>query len=306
MLTAGKDRIAVVYGGNNAERRVSLRSGETVSDQLLGLGFEVEAILVGENPVRSVLECRADGVIIMLHGGWGEDGRLQAFLELLGLPYSGSRPLSCAVAMNKVFAKNLFIAAGVPTPAWSVLRDMEELKGVATTLPLPWVVKPVSQGSSVGIALVEHLDDTTIVSSLLEQYDELLLESFVSGKILTVPVIDVPGESRPLGPLEIVPQRSKLYDAEAKYYGLKDYILQPELSPSALQAASDVAFQAHQALGCSGVTRVDLIYSLYAGPFVLEVNTIPGMGSGGNIITACESQGISRQSLVGYLVASVK
>jgi D-alanine-D-alanine ligase len=299
--------LTVLYGGTSAEAEVSIVSGELVSELLEHLGHNVRRARVGSDPFRELVSLKnsTEGAVIMLHGGWGEDGTIQACLDLIGIPYTGSRALPSALAMHKDIAKALFRQAGIPTLSWRTSEDVGSFQEAIEFLGLPCVIKPCAEGSSVGVSLLKRLPSEGAISSLLEKNRKVLIEAYAPGMILTVPVIDVPGYERALHPIQIIPTRSELYDREAKEEGLREYNLEPPLDTFELQIVETVSWNAHRALGCSGVTRVDLIYA-GSGPQILEVNTIPGMGPRGNLISACEAQGLDRLQLVDYIVRSIR
>jgi D-alanine-D-alanine ligase len=298
-------RIGVLYGGVTPEREVSLASGNLVLGELAAQGFKPVRLLVDGNPVPGVLGSGAERFVIALHGGWGEDGRIQSLLELCGFQYSGSRPLPSAIAMNKVISKRLFVSARIPTPRWVVVNSVDQAKQALGDLPLPWVAKPLAEGSSVGVTLLSEFD-VEALGALLANHDQLLIEEYIEGLILTVPVLDVSGSETVVRPLQIVPTESPVYDRRAKSEGLRVYNPAPDVPDTDLMSISDVALRAHHDLGCSGITRVDLVYSRVRGPFVLEVNTIPGMGPTGNLVTACSANGINRRDLVRLLLKTIR
>lgn len=301
----GMGKTVVLFGGLGNEQTISMLSGEFVTSELMKIGVNVTPILVKEfslEVLRAVLDSH---VINMLHGGWGENGKLQGMLDVFGVPYSGSRALPSALAMQKDLAKLVFMGSGIPTPDWHVLRRGDDVAHAVQACTKPVVVKPTSEGSSVGVELFEDGVQAAQLNTLLQQYQSLIIEDYVEGKILTVPIIDVLGEIRVLRPLEIVPTASKLYDRPAKKNSLRTYNFRPQLSATDLELVMSVALKAHNSLGCSGITRVDLVYSNSGQPFVLEVNTIPGMSAGGNLVSACKDQGISTADLMTYILDSV-
>jgi D-alanine-D-alanine ligase len=299
-------RIAVLYGGNSSERDVSLASGSLVLDELRGLGVDAIPIRLDDSFVEPIVSAHADAFLIALHGGWGEDGRVQALLELMQMPYSGSRSFPSALAMNKDAAKSVFRAKGLLTPDWEIVRSKDELADAIARLGVPLILKPISEGSSIGLELLESPEHEPVSGPLLAQYGEMLAERFIEGRILTVTVLDVPPDPRSLCPLEIVPTKARIYDREAKREGYRDYVVKPNLPAAVLQYVSRVGWLAHRSLGCSGISRVDLVHTPADETFVLEVNTVPGMGPTGNLVTTCEAQGISRRDLVQMLVNSIR
>lgn len=296
----------VLSGGNTAEREVSLASGDFVCEQLKALGEDFAAIVLEDDPVTPILEADVDAFVIALHGGWGEDGRIQSFLDLLGKPYTGSRPLSSALAMNKSAAKLVFTASGVPTPRWRRIRKPAEIEIALAELPAHLVIKPTAEGSSVGVQLAHRKGAKRTAEVALQLFDDILIEEFIDGKFLTVTVFDTARETRTLPPLEIVPLEGRLYDRRAKTQGLRRYNAEPELPATMAEHVKEVALSAHRALGCRGITRTDCIVTGDTNQiYVLEVNTIPGMGPTGNLVTTCAAAGIAGPSLARVLLDSV-
>ncbi|MCK4911875.1 MAG: D-alanine--D-alanine ligase [Thermodesulfovibrionales bacterium] len=262
-------RIGVLLGGTSAEREVSLKSGAAVSGALRELGYDVVDIDVGADLCARLRQERVELAFIALHGGTGEDGSVQGLLEVMGIPYTGSGVLASAVAMDKVFSKTLFERAGIKVPGYEVISSMDE----KVKMPLPVVVKPSREGSSIGVFIVtqkEELKDA--LEAALEYEGPALVERYIKGKEVQIGVL---GE-RALGGVEVRPT-NEFYDYEAKYTaGKTQYILPPEMDERSYALAMEAGLAAHRALGCGGATRVDLLVDgndIYA----LEVNTIPGM-----------------------------
>jgi D-alanine-D-alanine ligase len=268
MLTNKK--IGVIAGGVSAEREVSLRSGEAVFNALKQKGYNV--VFIDADPrLPEVLRSEAiDVAFLVLHGGWGEDGSVQGMLEVMGIPYTGSGVLASAVAMDKVASKKLFMAEGLKIPPFMVINPEKPCK---PEFPLPWVIKPAREGSSVGVSIVEGEEDFMKgVKEAARFGKRVIVERYIEAKEVHVGIL---GEEV-LGAVEVRPKR-RFYDYTAKYTpGETEYILPPELDKDVYEEVKTTALKAHLALGCTGATRVDL---LVAGGevYVLEVNTIPGM-----------------------------
>ena len=267
-------RVAVLLGGPSAEREVSFNTGRAMAQALRARPYEVIEIDPGHDlPARLVAE-RIDVVLNALHGTWGEDGRLQGLLDWMAIPYTGDGLRACLLSMDKKLSKELFRLAGVPVAA-----DVVWTRGGAghalAALPfgVPLVVKPVAEGSSVGVTIVRS--EGTFAPALAAAFGvsrAVLIEQFVAGPELSVVTLG----DRTLGSVEIEPAR-EFYDYEAKYgqAGTR-YHIPPRLDPEVRAAAEAAGLGAHLALGCRGVTRTDVIVGA-AGPIVLEVNTLPGM-----------------------------
>lgn len=300
-----RDVLGILSGGTSPESDISLSSGRHLAHLLRSHGHRCDLIVLTENPVPALLEANVDGFIVAMHGGWGEDGRLQSVLDIIGAPYSGSRPRASMLAMHKGLSKQVFRAAGVPTPDGRLLRSPGDIAAVRARLSPPWVVKPVDSGSSLGVCVVAEDEAEEVIASALGSFGELLVEEFVAGKILTVAVLDVPSGLRVLEPLEIRPHGGAIYDERTKSLGLRTYG-RPELDDAARQRTMDAAAAAHAALGCSGITRVDCIHSDELGPVILEVNTIPGMEPTGNLLQCCAAAGVGEAEFAAMLIESVR
>lgn len=273
-------KIGVLAGGLSAEREVSLKTGGAIYNALKGLGYNVCLIDAGKDLAETIKKENVEAAFIALHGGHGEDGSIQGLLEVAGVPYTGSGVLASALAMDKEFSKRMFREQGLPVPEGVTLGKNEFLKAggiLAMELdfaPLPWVVKPVTEGSSIGVSMVgrrEELAPALEKAFLLS--GRVIVERRVLGKEVQVGILG----GRVLGSVEIRPSLD-FYSYEAKYTGGKTrYILPPEVDAKHLEEAHRVGLAAHKALGCRGATRVDLILDPGLRPWVLEVNTIPGM-----------------------------
>jgi D-alanine-D-alanine ligase len=270
--------IAVLMGGWSAEREVSLRSGTACADALERQGFRVSRIDVTREIASVLRELKPDVALNVLHGRPGEDGTIQGLLEVLAIPYTHSGVLSSALAMQKDLAKVVLRAAGVPVPEGLVVSRLDAAK--EHVLPRPYVIKPIAEGSSVGVFIVtpEHDHPPQELNRADWTFGErVLCESYIAGKELTCAVIG----DEALGVIEIV-SAVQFYDYEAKYApGGSKHLLPAPLSSFVYQEVRRLALQAHRALGCRGVSRGDFRYDDKiegtGGLFCLEVNTQPGM-----------------------------
>jgi len=282
MLTDKK--IGVLMGGISSEREVSLRSGSAVFNALKKLGYNAVAIDAASNICEVLKKEKIDIAFLVLHGGWGEDGSIQGLLEVMGIHYTGSDVISSALAMNKAASKKIFIYHKIPVPPFTVVsrqssvvsENSETLNSQLSTLnfPLPWVVKPVCEGSSVGVSIVK--DKNQLEDALKTGFsygNEIIIEKYIEGKEVHIGILN----DRALGGVE-VKTSLEFYSYEAKYTaGLTEYILPPKIEEAVYMKAKDAALSANRALGCSGATRVDLRIDDDGNPYVLEINTIPGM-----------------------------
>lgn len=287
--------IGVLYGGESSERDVSLESGEAVFRALITQGFSAELIDTAENNAIDTLISRIDRAVIMLHGRGGEDGVIQGLLETLKIPYSGSSVPACALAMDKWRSKLVFEGSGVPTPKFSVVSSVEDLLIACDELRFPLIVKPSSEGSSIGLSKVARIEDVDAAFNLARKYDPIVIaEKFIQGDELTVAILN--GE--PLPVVRIVAPNNN-YDYRAKYHSNETKYF----CPSGLEGRVDlelqnIALRAFNALGCSGWGRVDIMIDEADLPWVLEVNTVPGMTSHSLVPMAAEASGINFEHLV--------
>jgi len=294
-------RVTVLMGGASSEREVSLRSGAAAAAALGQAGFTVTAVDVGRDPAelaRKVAETRPEVVFNALHGRFGEDGCVQGVLDLMGVPYTHSGVLASAAAMDKDFARRLFATAGIPVAEGRVVA-----KGEKEPLPRPYVVKPINEGSSVGVHIVKDGTNASPLESWPFDADKVLVEAFIPGRELTAAVMG----DRTLGVLEITSDRG-FYDYEAKYAPGGSRHLMPAPLPEADYAeACRLALAAHQVLGCRGVSRTDLRYDdtepgRPARLYVLEVNTQPGMTATSLVPEIAAHAGIGFPDLVRWMV----
>ena len=267
-------KIGVLMGGLSAEREVSLKSGTAVHTALLERGYDAVAIDVGRDLAVNLSRERVDLAFVCLHGRYGEDGAVQGLLELLAIPYTGSGVLASALAMDKVFAKKIFAAAGLTITPHLVVSRGESVAADSLPFPLPVVVKPSREGSSVGVSIVRTPAELPEKLAIAFGYDrDLLIEKYVKGREIQVGILD----GRALGAIEIVP-KNEFYDFEAKYTdGMATHIMPAPLAAADYTELLLLGERAHEALGCSGYSRVDFIVTPAGENYLLEVNTLPGM-----------------------------
>jgi D-alanine-D-alanine ligase len=295
--------VAVLMGGWSAEREVSLRSGRACADALERRGYRVTRIDVGRDIAIVLGTVKPDVALNVLHGRPGEDGTLQGMLEILGIPYSHSGVMASAVAMQKDIAKELLRAADVPVPEGLVASRLEVAK--EHVLPPPYVIKPVAEGSSVGVFIVaeDHAHPPQELTRPDWAYgDRVVVEKFIPGKELTCAVMG----DEALGVIEIVPT-VRFYDYEAKYApGGSKHVLPAPVSPIVYQLSRRLALAAHRALGCRGVSRADFRYDDRiegtGGLVCLEVNTQPGMTETSLVPELAAHAGITFDELVRWMV----
>jgi D-alanine-D-alanine ligase len=304
---AGK-RIGVLRGGRSTEREVSLRSGAAVAAALKRQGYEVLEL----EPDRALLAHltgeiesgrRIEVAFVVLHGRGGEDGQMQGVLEWAGIPYTGSGVLASAMGMNKAVTKQLMQADGMPTPWW--LRwQCAPSAGLPAVERFPVVVKPTSEGSTVGVSIVTAPADLAAAVERAGRYDgDVLIEDYIEGNELTVAVLD--GE--PLPPIEVVPHEG-FYNYEAKYTpGRCEYRLPPtDVAEATWRQAQALASRLDRLLGCAGATRVDFRVDRAGKPWVLEINTVPGMTETSLLPKAAAAAGLGYDAVVLRILASAQ
>lgn len=283
--------IGVLMGGTSAERDISLKSGASVLGALKRLGFNAKGVDVGKDVCEVLIKENVEVAFLALHGGTGEDGSMQGMLEVLGIPYTGSGVLASALAMDKLASKKMFIHEDLRVPEFEVIR-----KGESPTLPMPFVVKPVREGSSIGVSIVRNAEEAGAAIDAALQYTGIaLVEQYIKGKEVHIGIL----HDRALGGVEVRPS-VEFYDFKAKYdtsSGTR-YILPPEIDGEIYEKAKDLALTAHIAIGAEGATRVDLLVDARGEIFVLEVNTIPGMTETSLLPKIASLEGFSFDSLV--------
>ena len=296
--------VAVLMGGWSNERPVSLMSGNGVADALEKLGYQVSRVDMDRNVAQVLMALRPDIVFNALHGVPGEDGSVQGMLDLMGIPYTHSGMVTSVIAIDKELTKQCLVPAGIPMPKGTMV-DSESLY-VADPLPRPYVLKPVNEGSSVGVAIVT--EDSNYGNPIArdakgpwQEFDRLLAEPFIKGRELTVAVLG----NKALCVTELKP-KSGFYDFDAKYTdGLTEHICPAEIPEDIAHYMLDTALRAHQLLGCKGASRTDFRWDDEVGMegvFVLETNTQPGMTPLSLVPEQARHIGISYEQLVDIIV----
>ena len=322
-------KIAVLMGGRSSEREISLRTGQGVAQALRNLGHDVTSVDAADGsvlpagkeeasaakretvlklPVSAMLKGlqtpaveQSEMVFIALHGTYGEDGTVQAALELLGKVYTGSGVLASAIVMDKAMSKRVFEREAIPTPHWVVLEAGVPGRGIDTSLlgGYPLIVKPNSEGSTVGLTVVKHASELDAALEKASRHDtQILIEQYIAGRELTVAVVGE--EAFPI--VEIEP-KSGFYDYEAKYTkGKTDYTCPAVLDKELGRLVRELAVECAAVLGCRGVARVDFRLNDDDEPYVLEVNTVPGLTPTSLVPMAAAAKGLSYDQLVGRIV----
>ncbi len=302
-------RAAVLAGGRSLERQISLRSGARVEDALRSLGHDVIQLDPGADLVRRLKDERPEVAFIALHGPGGEDGTVQELLEILAIPYTGPGVAACVRCMDKIVAKHEIRTAGVPTPDWvafnaTAFRELgaaDALEEIEARLGFPLVVKPASQGSSLGVEFAGSRDDVPAALVAAFSYDDrVLFERYVKGRELAVGILGT--DALPI--VEAIPKQEDFFNFEARYeIGRTTYVCPAELSEPEAQAVQDAARRTYEALGCAGFARVDLMLAEDGEPQVLEVNAIPGLTDTSLFPQAAEAAGLSFEDMVDRIVA---
>jgi D-alanine-D-alanine ligase len=287
-------KVAVLLGGKSAEREVSLKSGGMVLNALRSRGVDAHGFDPRERDVTALVQERFERAFIALHGRFGEDGTVQGVLEWLGIRYTGSGVLASALAMDKLRTKRIWQAEGLPTAPYAVFTRESDLKAVARRLGTPLFVKPASEGSSVGMTKVKRAADLEEAFALAVNYDPVVIaEKFVDGPELTVGIL---GEQ--VLPIIRIETPREFYDYEAKYIADDTRYLIPSGLPKAKEAQLQaLCLKAFQALGCTGWGRVDLMLSRQGRPYLLEINTSPGMTDHSLVPMAARAIGLAYEEL---------
>jgi D-alanine-D-alanine ligase len=300
-------KIGVLMGGPSTEREISLKSGKAVFASLTKQGLDVAAIDVISFDHRDTAELiksfNIDTAFIALHGRFGEDGQIQSILEGLKLRYTGSGVQASRTAMDKISAKKIFRENNISVPAELIIEKKSYLQGkrIKPGFNPPWVIKPPTHGSSIGMSLVEKVEDAAKAIDIALGFDDrALVEEYIKGRELTVGIL----ENQPLCVIEIIP-KNKFFDFEAKYLsGFTDYIVPALIDDSLSCRVQEMALKAHQVLGCFGFSRVDIMLDQQNRLFVLEVNTIPGLTSTSLLPKAARYAGIEFDQLCLKLLES--
>lgn len=299
-----KEKVLVLMGGTSAEREISLRSGQAILKALQSLGYNAQAIDYNSYSVKEIIDYQADLVYIALHGQNGEDGSVQGMLDTLGIPYTGCGMTCSVLCMDKVLTKKLFSLEGIPCARFRIITQNERknLQAIQETLiknmGMPLVVKAATQGSSIGTYIVRKEAD--IIASIEKAFDysqEVLVEEFIDGKELTVALI---GNDDPqVLPIIEITSANEFYDYESKYtQGKCEHIIPARIEEGTRQEIISISKQVFQLMGCKGYPRIDFMLDKANHPYVLEVNTLPGMTEMSLVPDAARAAGIEFEDLV--------
>jgi len=308
-------RVAVLCGGRSAEREISLLSGAGVLQALRASGVDAHAFDPAQRPLDDLRREGFDRAFIALHGRHGEDGTVQGALELLGIPYTGSGVLASALAMDKTLSKRIWQSCGLPTPAFVLARTAAQVADAGDRLGLPMAVKPAREGSSIGFTRLTSIDQAAAAFDAASRHDaDVLCEEFIDGRELTVAVLGSADAAQTLPVVEILAPEGN-YDYRNKYFSDETrYECPARLDPALAARIDELALAAWRALGCAGWGRVDLMLGgarpdgegtpAAPEPFLLEVNTSPGMTSHSLVPMASRAAGIGYEELCLRILAS--
>jgi len=288
-----KQTIGVLFGGWSSEREISLKSGSCVMESLKKQGFKTIGIDIDRDFFKKIPGF--DVAFIALHGKPGEDGTIQGILDFIDVPYTGSGVAGSSIGMDKILSKSIFRAAGLPTPDHYYEKEIDFDK-IIDLLGFPIVVKPRAEGSSVGMAILRSRDKlAAAVKSISRKYPDLLFEKYIPGMMATCGILN----EVPLPILEILPKKCKYYDYKSKYtHGMTDYIIPARLPEDKYKKTWQIALAAHKATGCYGFSRVDFVFDESNEPYVLEVNTIPGLLQESNLPLEARANGLNYDELI--------
>lgn len=308
-MSKSKKRVAVLYGGWNSEREVSLKSGQASYDALIKLGYDAVKIDFGRDIVDRLKEVKPDVVFNALHGQYGEDGRIQGLLDILNIPYTHSGIIASAISMDKILTKNICSAYGVLSPKFAVIKkgdDQNNKRILFEEIGKPFVIKPVFEGSSVGVQVILQNMPFDYESFDWKYGNEMIVEKYIAGQEVQVAIMD----NKALGVIEVRPKKL-FYDYECKYTpGMTEYVMPAQIPAEKYDEIMDLALRCHKVVGCSGVSRIDFIYNSKDGGdnnfYFLEINTHPGFTPLSLVPKIAAYVGISFEQIVEYLVSNAK
>ncbi|MBO8158437.1 D-alanine--D-alanine ligase [Thermosyntropha sp.] len=299
-------KVLVLMGGMSSEREISLKSGKAVVEGLKAAGYEVETLDLNRENLTEIPKMKPDVVFNILHGQYGEDGRVQAYLDILGIPYTGSGMVASVIGMNKVLTKKVLSCENIPTAEYIVLKKetfgFNKVNEIVQRLGLPVVIKAATQGSSIGTYIVKKEDELAFAIQNAFSFDEeVLVERFIAGTEVTAALL---GNKNPtVLPIIEITSKNEFYDYESKYTpGMCHHIIPARISEKARTGVENISRQVYSAIGCRGFARVDFIVDKDDNPWVLEINTIPGMTEMSLVPDAAKAAGISFSELVDKIV----
>lgn len=294
-----KIHVALFYGGVSSEREVSLMSFKDLNETLLELGYTVTPVDVGHDFAEAMEKVKPNVVFNGLYGQYSEDGYVPAILDMLGLKYTHSGVIASALGFNKLHAYKIFKTVGIPVTDYRIISKSDAIKG--DPIKRPYVIKPINEGSSVGVQLIFEEDDFDF-KNYDWRYGDMIVEPYIPGKELSVTVFD----GKAIGVLELVPLKKRFYDYESKYTdGFTNHIMPAPLDKNIQQYILDLSERAHKAIGCKTLSRVDFRYNPdkgMDGVYILEINTVPGMTPLSIVPDICAYHGITYKDILERLV----
>ena len=305
-----KARVGVLMGGRSSEREVSLRTGAAVHRALSRRGYDAVMIDVGPTLMRDLQDQQVAIAFLALHGPGGEDGAMQGFLETMGVPYTGSGIQASSIGMHKITTKTLLAAHGIPVPAGTVIKRGEAIPSPRVLrgkkLRLPLVVKPASEGSTIGVTIVKKPSNWIEAVALAHEYDrEAMVEAYIPGHEVTVSLLGRQGEMPLVLPAVEIVAPGGFYDFSAKYEkGKTQYLCPAPLAARVTKQIRSLALRTYEVLGCAGAARVDFRITPRGRPYVLEINTVPGMTETSLLPMAAAQAGIGYDELTERILES--
>ena len=301
-------KVAVLMGGRSSEREVSIMSGSGVLEALRARGVDAHAFDPSQRPLDDLVREGFERAFITLHGRYGEDGTVQGALELLGIPYTGSGVMASAIAMDKVYTKRIWLTHDLPTPGFLMARSGADVHSAVQRFGMPLAVKPSREGSTIGFTKLVSTDQCEAAYSIARRHDDdVLCEQFIDGRELTVAILGAGEQAQALPVIEIIAPAGN-YDYQNKYFRDDTRYECPANLPQALsQQIRDIALAAFHAIGCEGWARVDVMLRRSDDePFLLEINTSPGMTGHSLVPMAARAQGLSYEDLCLQVLASAR
>ena len=298
-------RVGVLLGGRSGEREISLMSGGGVLEALLSKGVDAHPFDPGLRCPTELAKEKFDRIFISLHGRYGEDGTIQGLLELLDLPYTGSGVLASALAIDKIATKLVWLSSGLSTPEFQELKADSDWNAVVKHLGLPLIVKPAHEGSSLGLTKVKSVEELPAAYLLAAGMDKkVIAETCIVGDELTCPLVGFGADAEALPVIKIIPPEAN-YDFHNKYFSDEtQYLCPTDLAPEVNQAVQDLALAAYRTLGCKTWGRADVMLDQKTGkPYLLEMNTSPGMTSHSLVPMAAKAAGVEYAELVLWVIS---
>jgi D-alanine-D-alanine ligase len=298
-------RVGVLLGGRSGEREISLMSGNGVLEALLSKGVDAHAFDTGLRCPTELVKEKFDRIFISLHGRYGEDGTIQGLLDLLSLPYTGSGVLASALAIDKIATKLVWLSSGLSTPEFQELKADSDWNAVVKHLGLPLIVKPAHEGSSLGLTKVKSVEELPAAYRLAAGMDKkVIAETCIVGDELTCPLVGFGSDAEALPVIKIIPPEAN-YDFHNKYFSDETkYLCPTDLAPEVNLAVQELALAAYRALGCKTWGRADVMLDKKTGkPYLLEMNTSPGMTSHSLVPMAAKAAGVEYAELVLWVIS---